>query len=247
MDFDNAAGHLHHVLSVLKTQPSEVLGTAWSELLGIDLDDRAALFRAIAAVAELPDLAVKQIEATPGVTLELYTRWRAPVHAAMQRAHLLEQQAQQMVAHYSETHLAYLEVCAERIAQHGTALRVNDDALAEARGLADEVLELLREATELPAEVRELLVRHATALRTALDLADVLGGQAIQDAVAGVIGAVALAERASTSARQSKSVQRLWEVLDRFTRLTNLVTGTAGAVDELAPAVEHVIRQITSG
>ena len=101
------------------------------------------------------------------------------------------------------------------------------EGLDEARSLVTELLETLRDATDLDDGTRRFLLRHAAALQLALQLCDVVGPDAVADAVAGALGAAMMVKVSDPEAARTSSWQNFWDASAKAGSLLTLASGVA--------------------
>jgi len=216
---DNPAGRLYSVLTALKDQGNVALRIAWTTSLGLTEPSPPELLRAIAAVQELPDQTMLALARAKAVSSELHLRWESPVREALSRSHQLDQGAQNMTNLYSEKDLVHLEYCDDVLNREGLASPGARQARAELYEVANELVEAIRDS-DLEPQIRASLLRSALALLSAITLVDVVGAEGVEDALAGVLGSIAIAgQRAGDKERW---IPRFWTYVDRIGKLLSI-------------------------
>ncbi|WP_163544609.1 hypothetical protein [Occultella kanbiaonis] len=232
---DTAAGRLHQILLALRqSAQNRQLRTAWGQALAISPTDQQALFVAVANVMSLPDEAERTIRDLPDQNHELLLRWRPAVDQAMSIAHQFEGATANFTAHYSEAHLFSLEHGADLVARYQTTtpeLVADGAQVASAISLVHDLLETLA-TSNLEPFVKETLVRHATAMATALQLVRVTGPQGIRAAAIDAASALKLFTDEHPEKDTRAPIRRFLEVLSA---VANTVTIAAGGLQLAAP------------
>lgn len=217
---DNAAGRLHNVLSEMKSMsPNTVLGPTWAGTLGIERNDRRALLDGLAMVAQLAADAQAQVRELGSGDEEMLLRWVEPVTDAIHKAHLIDGNTGVMTSCFTDTHLENLEFAAREVHLHRPRRVLSGSDIESARGLVDALLTTLRGADDLDSETLALLIRHAAALQTALNLVGLVGVDGIEDALAGSLGAAIIAGMSSDGAKDSDTWQYFWLAIGRVSTL----------------------------
>lgn len=227
---DNPAGRLHALLTALKAQGNAELRGAWETVLRLDEPSDAELLRAIAAVQELPDQAIAALARANAVTSDLHLRWEPAVRDALKRAHALDQGARHLTNAYSEQDLVHLEYCDDVLDREGLASPRARQARDELLQAASELVAAIRES-DLEPEIRASLLRNALALLNAIALVDVVGAEGVEDALAGVLGSIAMAAR-HEGAGGAGWIGRFWTYVGRIADLLGIV----GAAYQLSAA-----------
>lgn len=237
--YDNPAGRLLHVFGALKGMPTNTaLIDAVTATLHVERHDREALYAAYAGLARLPRLAEAAISELENVNLTLNLRWLSPIQNAISALHRLDNTLDAVTSHYSEADLVSLETCADTLErQRPGREHLDQDSLAEARDLVDKLLKTLHAAKDLDQDTQHLLIRHATAMQVALNLADVVGPEGIRDAAAGALGAAVMVAVQHPHDRQKRPVRAFFEVVQN---VANTVTIAAGAA-QLTPVVQRLL------
>ncbi len=239
LEYDNPAGQLHHLLTVMKTAPqNHQLRGAWQAALGNLTEDTPTMLEAIAAAQRLPAAARDTLLAVPDERHELHLRWWEPVKGAMSIAHQLETATSAFTSHYNDAHLQSLETCADILERRGMSPRLDHDGLTEALALVGEVLDLLRLDSDLEPDTRQVLVRHAAALQLALQMADVTGAEGVRDAAAAALGTVMVVYREHPADIKHPIIARFWRMAERA---AVLITLSDGAVRQIEPVIERLI------
>jgi len=235
---DTTAGRLHQILVNLRVTSASPLVEAWSNVLGVDVKDRAAILRGISLVVAMPDAIEETVRSLPDVNHDLLLRWRPKVSHAMGIAHHLEQQATQLTAQYDDATLLSLEHAADTIARVRPTLHLEPDRAVTADDKISELLDAL-ESLDATDEVRQMLVRHALRLQGALRLYRVSGPEAVKDALVDATAALAVA---TTGQDDDRPAVRLFGGLIGYVADSlQIVT----SVTVLYPQIEHLVRHIT--
>lgn len=244
VEYDNPAGRLHQLLTVMKAAPqNQQLRIAWQAALGNMAEDTPTMLEAIAAAQRLPAAARDALLAVPDERHELHLRWWEPVRGAMGIAHQLETATSAFTSHYNEAHLQSLETCADILERRGTSPRLDRDGLTEALALVGEVLDLLRLDSELSPDTRDVLVRHAAVLQLALQMADVTGAEGVRDAAAAALGIVMVVYREHPTEIRHPIIARFWKMAERAAVLIAL---SDGVVRQIEPVIERLL-EVTQG
>lgn len=187
----NPAGRLYELLAYCHTKANVSTHRVWSDYMG--LDPESSLFYAgIAGIQALPAQARAAFDALPADVLLLADADGA--HEALTRAEAalrdgardLTANISQVTQRYNEGDLVHIKQCGKFL--EGGLVRATPTesdvaslttSLEDIAGLANEIIELLETADDLPTQVRVALFEQADAFRRAVALARIEGPEAV--------------------------------------------------------------------
>jgi hypothetical protein len=240
---DNAAGRLHQVLAPLTAMSGDVpLPRAWAVALESEHDRGTEFQHKILAVVGLADRARHDlIECLENDEHnEPLLRWVEPV-LQIQAIAFQMTKVSAVQQHLPKDVLLSLEMAARELHRYRPDGQVDEDTATKARDAIAEVLQALREDTALDAETRASLLRHAAALQHALALAWLTGPEAVNDALTGLVGGLAMATLKSTDAATKPAVlSKVAGVIEVVANVLTIAQGTATMI-AVAPQVAGLL------
>lgn len=236
MTRNNAAQSLLDAIEFLKARPNAQLGETWSAMLGIAQSHTPSLLRGVATLVELPDRALAQLRAIEGADYEHLATWRSEVRACLSHAFLLTSATNQAAAQVGVVAMFSLQGCARAIDRAPGGRDIDDDGIADARRVVQNLIEAL-EACDLEADAKATLIRHASAIAHALNIIRYTGAEGVDDALAAALGAAFFTARAHPGTSSSPAFANFMQVIEVVAAVVTVWTGTsqitAGVVDVL--------------
>jgi hypothetical protein len=243
--FDNPAGRLHDLLSKLAEQPGEgSLLSAWSTVLEVDADEVVVRLGQVADLVRETQIVVEGSGEAALVPLVSRFRgsWARPIFP-QDRAfndrleHVIPEQNSLDTLGIVSAHLH--AITPEGVVPSGTEL---ERLKGELRGLIDEITM----ATDIPDEVKHLLVSRLRGVEEAIEHIHVGGPGAVQRAMEVALGSVFTTPEAGRAAAKSPTVRKMfttlwvvWAIFSAGPVVHDSIDGWGDTIQMLSPAPEH--------
>lgn len=209
-EYDNPAGRLHDLLSKLGEQPRNgSIIAGWAAVLEVE---QADVVLHLGRVADLVRQTEEAVDVSEAAALQPSVR---RFRAAWTRAIFPEDQA--FTGHLKtvlppEEAMEMLGVVSAHlhlIASEGTV--PEDDRLDELKTQVRDLIDGVREADDIPDDVKRLVITRLRGVEEAVEHLKVGGPRAVQNAIEAVMGSIVFAR--NRSVWKSSAVQKIWATL----------------------------------
>ena len=240
---DNSAGRLHRVLARLVPRAGNAaLSRSWAVALGDEELRGRDLQRQIMAVVDLADQArYDTLDCVDdGEENAPLLRWMEPV-MKVQAIAFQDTRTDAVTQYLAPDVMLSLETAAWELHRRRPDPKIDSTQGQAARDAIAEVIAALRDDDQLDQETRDLLIRQAAALQHALELAWLTGPNPVKDALAGVVGGLAMATMKSADATAKPPVlSKVAGVIEVVANLLTIAQGSAAMI-AVAPQIAGLL------
>ena len=225
-------------------------------------EDTGVLSRRIVEVFQLPprvELEMQQID-DELLDREFAMRWWQPVGQAFAETLFSPAQVGQIL-HYDSVSLASLENCSYLLHRHRREAMPSEDDLESVRQLISELEGIVAASGDIDPDLADFLLKHARAMRIAVDDFNFTGSLAIEEEVDEAVGgairrgyfpADADAEDTEGEPESRQAIKKFWAIITRAALIlsmsANLLTLGQAANSDLAshPEAHAAIERVVS-
>lgn len=246
LHFHNPIGRLYALVShtralgLRNAQNSPACPNAWAEYLNVDSTDRAAMYRMLARIVELPSTARDAVQAinTGGVPLD---RFIAPVERCGEtvlNAAASRLSAAQFSGRVNEADVALLEAASFMANHNAPADWAPTETLDRIRELLAEIRDLIVGDKSVDAELRTAVLLSTERLQRSIDLYKIGGMDAIADEIDKLVGFTARNHISTGKKPPATFMRRLFELAQVVAVASAAVAAPAQALDAMESYAE---------
>lgn len=249
-DINNPAHRLHDALVQMKSfSPDVALKSSLEQFFGTERQNQ--LLRKLAMLTKLPeeamdaitDVANRQELDLNGPQVTLYRGWYSNIVRAFGSFETLGNPTSTVIRVYSSADLNSLHAAAFWIAPEYPPANAEND-IATLRDRAVELAQLVRECSDLPADLRSALLQQIGRITSALDEAWLIGTQGLRTASDVAYGAI-IRTLTHTGLPETQPGRTVLHRVGQFVTAVGLVTGTIGGIAALPGQVESAVQVFT--
>lgn len=239
---NNPAGRLYDILEAARRQnPKEPTRKAWAAVFHVESDDTGSLLQMLADLIGLVSETKSSIQRLDGVDHELHLKPFKKIEKLLSSINL-EASWENWRNQIDETMLLGLQFSADQLSRISGFTEIPSEELDAIRAAVDELFNTVVDS-DLPADLKSLLIRNLESIRLALVAYLVRGIDGIRDEIERSFGSILLYRQ---EIRQAKPEER--EVCSKFfklvARLSQLVSLAYTSKELAAPAIKALEQMI---
>jgi len=237
---NNPAGRLHDLLSAARNQNGkESARKAWAAVFGIEPDDTGALLKMLADLIDLVHETKTSIQRLDDVNHQLHLKPFKKIEALLSQLNL-EAGWEHSKAQLDEPTLYGLQFSSDKLSRISGFTQIANDEISLLRKQLDDLVSSVVDSN-LPQDVKFLLLRNLEAIRHALLAYRVRGIEGLQEEVERSLGSVMLHRDEIAASKNKPEERKVWETFFKLVEQLNKVVTLARNSKELAaPAIQAI-------
>lgn len=238
---NNPAGRLYDILELARRQnPKQPARKAWAVVFEVEPNDTGSLLQMLADLLKLVHETKTAIQRLDDVDQELHLRPFRTIEGLLSNINL-EASWEHWQSRIDANTLYGLQFSADKLSRVSGFTQVDSDELVELRATVDALFNSVTDS-QLPDELKALLLRNLESIRLSLVAYRVRGIEGIREEIERALGSVLLHkdEIQKSSARD----RSLWESFFNLVTRLNEVVSLARTGQELAAPVILALTQL---